>query len=205
MMGNNKLIIDNVSFFQDGLPLFKPINSTLLNGEMLIVRGINGSGKTTLLQAIAGLIVPLQGKITWNKNNINECEEKPLHFIGHLNGLKPTLTVREQLELFLILQKVAGEKNLNAVLEVLGLLNFSNRPINELSQGLMRRVIFAKLLLIPKPLWILDEPLTSLDVETQLLIQQFMNQHREKDGIVIASSHQDLTGIQSTVSQITLS
>lgn len=172
---------------------------------MLIVNGANGSGKTTLLTILSGLTLPSMGFVYWNDKNIHELiSPSHLHFIGHCNGLKPQLTVLEQLTLILLMHRKKRSLNVQSTLEQFALQTFVNTPIAKLSEGQRRRVALTKLTLIEKPLWILDEPLNALDMGSQIFIQDMINQHRDNGGIVIASSHHEMNDLSKSILKLTL-
>ena len=189
--------------------LFSDVSATLTNSDMLLILGNNGSGKSTLLRTLTGLQESTEGAITWNNQPIinNKEYQTQLHYIAHQTGLKPALTVLENIQLLFLLhqsnlptnaasprsQRPAGCEH---TLQKLSLDKILHTPVRQLSAGQQRRVALAKLLLIAKPIWLLDEPLTALDHATQLLLQEQINQHREQGGIVVVSSHQELAHIK---------
>ena len=84
------VFVKNLSYFRSERKIFEDINFSLKSGEILVISGTNGSGKTTLLRAISGLNSSVLGEI-----NINQ---KDIFLLGHNIGIKPNLTVGEDLE-----------------------------------------------------------------------------------------------------------
>lgn len=168
--------------------LFAPISFSLCAGETLLVEGSNGAGKSSLLRLIAGIATPAGGELQWQGQSL----KSDLHYIGHSHGIRLGLTVTENIRL-------AGELAEQRITEIdptlirLLLSAEKNTPVQYLSAGQKRRVALAKLFLIPKILWILDEPLTSLDITTQHLLLEKINQHQQLGGICIMTSHQPVT------------
>jgi heme exporter protein A len=161
----------------------------------------NGSGKSSLLRLISGLAHPIEGTIHWNHASItnNQAYYLNRHFIGHLHGLKEGLTVLENLALLLMLHQKAGDANEEECLAQFALTGVATKPVWQLSAGQKRRLALTKLLLIYKPLWILDEPFTSLDAHTQQILKALMNEHCRKGGIIVMSSHHPMeTNTEST-------
>lgn len=191
------LSLDSLCFRHGEHVLFADITYKLKSGESLLITGNNGCGKSTLLRIITGLMSPARGSITWNAQSIDNNEEyrANMHYMGHRNGLKSALTVTENLRLLLTLHLKDPFTEINNVLTYLSLHSLQHIPIRHLSAGQQRRVALAKLLLIKKPLWILDEPLTSLDDTMQTLLQQMINDHLQQGGIAIISSHHALNKI----------
>ncbi len=171
--------------------LFEPVNFTVQPGTVMQIDGPNGIGKSSLLRIIAGTATPAEGDIRWNGHSIQDSlveYSEQIHYIAHTNGIRHGLTIAENLRL-------AGElsqqpiHNMDAVLGQLQLIKLKNTQTQFLSAGQKRRTALARLLLIPRPLWILDEPLTSLDTATQDLMLAKINEHLDQGGLCIMTSH----------------
>lgn len=172
-------------------PLFTNISFELGNGDALLVEGANGSGKSSLLRLLSGLATPTSGDIFWREKLVQDVRldfTENLHYVGHSNGIKLGLTVAENLELS---RQLCASDNINidAVLSLLQLSTHKHTQTRFLSAGQKRRVALAKLFLFKKTLWILDEPLTALDVSTQQLFLEKLKEHLDSGGIAIISSH----------------
>jgi heme exporter protein A len=164
---NDKCIFDDISF-------------ELGANNLLLIEGPNGSGKSSLLRILAGIATPYSGEV--------RCANKEsLHYVGHMNGLKLGLTVAENLQLI-----HASEKNLAALLVDLQLSEYKNTVVKHLSAGQKRRVALARLFLSPKMIWLLDEPLTALDANTQIFFISKLEEHLSLGGIAVISSHHAL-------------
>jgi heme exporter protein A len=190
----NKLIVTNLSCVRQLTPLFNHLSFTLSSGEMLLIEGPNGSGKSSLLRLLTGLSTPAGGEITWQQTSIQHLAAhywQALHYIGHSNGIKLGLTVSENLHLAGCLANhvIADEE---PVLQALQLHAHKNTEASFLSAGQKRRLALAKLFLFPKPLWILDEPLTALDATTQAFFLSQLELHLQKGSIAIMTSHQPI-------------
>ena len=176
--------------------LFAHLSFEITAGSLLLIEGPNGVGKSTLLQLLAGLITPSSGEIHWQNIAIQQQREsyaREIHYIGHTNGIKLGLTVLENLQLasHLALASIASER-LSETLSRLQLENQRTKLAKQLSAGQKRRLALARLLLFRKPLWILDEPLTSLDAATQAMVMQLLEAHVNDGGICVMSSHQSI-------------
>lgn len=173
--------------------LFKNISFELTPGEILFVVGQNGAGKSSLLRLLAGFATPSDGSIFWQNKPISSAQteyHEQLHYLGHLNGLKLGLTVKENLQLSRLLSLKPPLINFDDVLSLLQLNQQKNTLVKNLSAGQKRRVALAKLLLSPKQIWILDEPLTSLDTASQSVFLSSLENHLKEGRIAIISSHQ---------------
>jgi len=191
--GRGELLdIRDLSFGRDDVPLFQDLQFGLAAGQLLLVEGDNGSGKTTLLRLLCGLLEPWSGEIRWRGNDIRSCYTDylaALSYVGHANGVKHGLTPLENLAVARDLAAVGGRPDLPAMLRRLGLHRHADTPVQALSAGQRRRLALARLLFGGKPLWILDEPLTSLDAAGRELIKSLFRDHLAQDGGIIMTSH----------------
>jgi heme exporter protein A len=188
-----------------GRLLVESLSFTLENGRALVVAGPNGAGKSTLLRAFAGLLPPMKGR--WSVTSESGDAQEPgalAHYLGHTEALKPALTARENLDFWRAMLAIPGPVSLHtpdSALGALGAPRIVDLPAAYLSAGQRRRVALARLLLAPRPLWILDEPLTALDAAGQELLNQLMREHLAQGGMVIAATHAPL-GVEAM--QLTL-
>jgi len=174
--------------------LFTGLSFTLSAGELLQVAGPNGSGKTSLLKLLCGLSPPLEGTVNWQNAPVRgEDFRRNLLYIGHQNAVKEDLSALENLR---IATDFAGEPLSDAqalaALARMGLAGREHLPAKVLSQGQKRRVTLARLLVSRAPLWVLDEPLTALDVRAVELIQLRLAEHLARQGMVVLTTHQPL-------------
>jgi heme exporter protein A len=176
--------------------LFSDLNFSLSVGELLQVQGANGSGKTSLLRTLCGFMMPVAGEIRWRGQNIRELGDAfyaEMIYLGHLNAIKDELNALENLR---ISAGLAGckvdDKQVIAALRRMGLRGRETLPVKVLSQGQRRRVALARLLLSNASLWVLDEPLTALDVGAVELMQELIGEHLVNNGMVIYTTHQPL-------------
>jgi len=156
-------------------------------GAFVEIRGGNGAGKTTLLRAIAGFLQPRAGRVVFSG------VEEPalaLHHVGHLSGLKGAASVRAHLRYWAGLFGVQSREDF--ALERSGLLAQADLPARVLSQGQARRLALSRLLVAPRPVWLLDEPAASLDAQGQLMLADLIDAHRASDGMVLAAVHEAL-------------
>lgn len=176
--------------------LFDGLDFTLTSGQLLHLRGHNGSGKTTLMRILAGLLMPEEGEVLWNGQNIRRQRQAfnaQLLYLGHLNGLKGDLNAIENLRTGAALGGLpVSEDAAWQTLADIGLRGFEDLPTRVLSQGQKRRVALARLWFNRAGLWILDEPFSALDVAAVDALQEVIRQQLERGGMVVLTTHQEV-------------
>ena len=175
--------------------VFAGLSFRLPPGGALVLTGANGSGKTSLLRLLAGLLAPAAGRLSWGGAAIarDVAEHRTrLHYVGHQDGVKPGLTPRETLAFWAALRgrQLSPETPLlDAALAAFALEPVADWPCRWLSAGQRRRLALARLLLIPAPLWLLDEPIAALDHDNQRRLERAIAQHRAASGRVVLATH----------------
>ncbi len=174
-------------------PIFSGLEFELMPGGALVLSGPNGAGKSSLLRLAAGFLRPADGLIAWNGEDLwadVEGHRRRLGYIGHLDAVKPLLTVAENVEFWLRLYGGAGAAE--AALEAFGIAHLAAVPAGLLSAGQRKRTALARLVAAPRPLWLLDEPGVSLDDDGLARLAGAIVRHREGGGMVMAATHLDL-------------
>lgn len=168
--------------------LCEGINLTLRGGDVCHLVGENGLGKTTLLNQIAGLLPTTQGVI----------DKARLVYISHQLGISPALTVAQNLRfLFSLYDIQADDDTIDTALDGVGLYGLGDTISVQLSAGQKRRIGLARLFVMTPthaPLWLLDEPLTALDVAMVAKLEARMGEFAKAGGAVLATSHQAMQG-----------
>ena len=167
--------------------LVRDLSFAAAGGDLVEIRGANGSGKTTLLRALAGFFKPRAGRVVY------EGVAEPalaLHHVGHLNALKGAASVRAHLRYWAGLFGVARRDD--EALQRLGLTQQADLPARVLSQGQARRLALSRLVIAPRPVWLLDEPASSLDAEGRSVLSELIAAHRGAGGLVVAAVHDAL-------------
>ncbi len=194
----------NLSCVRQYKTLFSDFSFSVSSGELLLIEGENGAGKSSLLRLLASLATPITGDVTWQGESIYQSQtdyRSELHYVGHANGLKLGLTVAENLKLINYLSS-ATIKNTDSILQSLQLFKEKNKQASHLSAGQKRRLALAKLFLFPKQIWIVDEPLTALDLASQEFFLHALTSHLKQGGIAVISSHHAIS--LSTIKMHTL-
>ena len=174
-----------------GREVFAGLNFEAATGEALAVMGRNGSGKTSLLRLVAGLLVPAGGTIALDGGNAELTLPEQCHYLGHRDALKPVLSVAENLAFWA--DFLGGERfDATESLAAVGLDHAIDLPAAFLSAGQRRRLSLARLITIRRPVWLLDEPATALDVAGQDMFGGLMREHLARGGMIIAATHAPL-------------
>ena len=182
------LTVTNLACARGGLTVLSSIRFTLKPGQALVLQGPNGIGKTTLLRTIAGLQPPQSGQI--------EAPPDSMAYAAHADGIKPTLTVQENLAFW---AAIFGLKDTAAAMAVMQLTPLHSRPAATLSAGQKRRLGLARLLVTGRKIWLLDEPTVSLDAASTALFTAMIGLHLGQGGSALIASHIDLGLRQSTL------
>lgn len=190
----NLLVAHNLVCRRGQSLLFADLSFSLAAGEMLFVQGENGSGKTTLLRSLCGLSSLVKGSITWRGKELEELTSQDWQdwlYLGHKDGLKEELSPLENL---LFWQGLRGNKPDEAAsiqaLQRAGLRGKELLAVRYLSQGQRRRAALARLLLNAPLIWVLDEPLAALDVNSTQWLSDILAEHLAAGGLILATSHQ---------------
>jgi heme exporter protein A len=185
------LRLSNVAVARGGVPVLSDVSFELATGNALILRGPNGSGKTTLLRAIAGLQPVLSGTIHGATDAVA--------YAGHADGLKAMLSVSENLTFW---AAVYGTRDITPALEAYALAPLSDRLTGTLSAGQKRRAGLARLMVTGRPIWVLDEPTVSLDVDAVALFADAVRGHLLAGGMALLATHIEL-GLDAQVLDVT--
>jgi heme exporter protein A len=188
--------------------LFSGLSFQLQRAQALLLEGRNGSGKTSLMHILCGTRRPEQGQVSWNDETIQELGSQyhaAMAYLGHKDGVKLDLTLMENL----IIAKNLGNSDAEALpsqaLEQLELAGYEDIPARHLSAGQRRRVALARLLLSRAPLWLLDEPFTSLDKHGIKIVETLVKRHLSNGGMLVMTSHHAVDFGSFTVQRINLS
>jgi heme exporter protein A len=185
------LTAQNVAVARAGVMVLAGVSFTLPAGRALILRGPNGAGKTTFLRAIAGL-QPISGGIL-------TAGEDDIAYGAHSDGVKPTLTVAENLDFW---AQIYGTDLAASAMSDMQLETLSSRRAGQLSAGQKRRLGLARILATGRKIWVLDEPTVSLDAASVALFGAAVQAHLAKGGAALMATHIDL-GFAADVLDIT--
>jgi len=201
------LEVKNLFCERDERILFKRFCMQVNSGEVVQIIGQNGSGKTTLLRILCGLSDAYEGDIFWQDElveNVRNNYYQSMLYVGHLSGVKGSLTAEENLQWMVQLDSSLNKCSIAKALKLVGLYGFEDVPCHSLSAGQQRRVGLARLYLSSAPLWILDEPFTALDKKGVSEKESLIAEHVSTGGTVILTTHHDLSIPKQTIRPINL-
>ncbi len=190
-MAAMKLTGEDLACRRGGRLVFSGLSFGVSSGEMLVLRGPNGAGKTSLLRVIAGLTPPAAGRLSLEGGDDDLTVGQQAHYIAHQNASKPQLTVAENLRFWARFHG-GDETRIRTALEAMDLERLSGYAAALLSAGQKRRLALARLTLVERPVWLLDEPTVGLDAASVARLRGLMEAHLEGGGLVIATTHIDL-------------
>jgi heme exporter protein A len=185
------LELREVGLSRGGRRLFAGLSLRLSAGEACALTGANGAGKTSLLRAVAGLVAIEAGEIDFGGADPAEARADGLHLAGHHDGLKPARTAREELS-FWSAWSGGSADSARAAAQALELERLLDLEVRRLSAGQRRRLALARLLAAPRPLWLLDEPLSPLDAAWRARFGEMMQTHLAGGGLILAAVHDPL-------------
>jgi heme exporter protein A len=181
------LTAEGLTCIRGGRQLFRDLGFTLASGELLLVTGPNGAGKSSLLRLVAGFLRPAAGRIAFEPEDGRPLAEA-VHYVGHLDGVKAAFTVAENLEFVRSFLR-AGAAEGDGLMR-LGLEALADVPAMDLSAGQRRRLALARLVVAPRPIWLLDEPTTALDGAGRSTLADLVSVHRSQGGMAILATHE---------------
>lgn len=187
------LSLEHVTCRRGERVLFTDLSLSLTSSTVLAVAGPNGVGKTSLLRLIAGLLPQQAGRIVIDLDGrkLAEAEERrqAVAWLGMADGLKGRLTIRENLA-FAVSLFAADAGAVEAALARLGLAALAERPSALLSAGQKKRAALAQMLVMGRPVWLLDEPMAALDAEGRGLVETLLAEHGQAGGIAVIAGQE---------------
>jgi heme exporter protein A len=183
-----RLTASDLACVRGGRQVFRDVSFAVGAGETLLVTGPNAAGKSSLLRIVAGLIRPQQGRLELEGADSELTVGEQAHYLGHQDALKPSLSVAENLAFWAAFLGGGGAKG-GAALAAVGLDGLAHLPAVYLSAGQRRRLSLARLLAVERPIWLLDEPASALDVSGQAMLAELMRAHLARDGLILAATH----------------
>ncbi len=169
-----------------GRIVFRNVSLSLAPGQLMQLTGPNGSGKSSLLRLIAGLNEAQAGAVTLAGGSEELSLGQQAHYIAHQEAVKAALSVHENLAFW---RDFMGGGDVEEALAAFDLTRLSSYPAGLLSAGQKRRLALARLVLVPRVLWLLDEPTVGLDTASLARLVTVMAAQLDRGGMIIAATH----------------
>ncbi|WP_421693265.1 heme ABC exporter ATP-binding protein CcmA [Aestuariivirga sp.] len=176
----------NLTLERGGRIVFRNVSLSLGSGELMQLTGPNGSGKSSLLRLIAGLNDAQDGTITLDGGGEELTIGQQAHYLAHQEPVKSALSVAENLGFW---RDFLGGGDVGEALAAFDLARLASYPAGLLSAGQKRRLALARLVLVPRALWLLDEPTVGLDTASLSRLTDVMERQRAQGGMIIAATH----------------
>ena len=189
------VLIQNLCKSYGTVPAVKDVSFQVEPGEIFGLLGPNGAGKTTTIRCLCTLAKPDSGTIEIGGVSVLEYPRearKRLGYVAQEVALDKILTGRELLELQAALYhipKVAARQRIEVLLEILDLHSYADKKTGTYSGGLKRRLDLAAGLLHQPEVLILDEPTVGLDIESRVVVWDFLRQLRSSGTTILITSH----------------
>jgi heme exporter protein A len=201
-----RLVAENLAVERDGRTILDDLSFNLEDGTALVVTGPNGSGKTTLIRAIAGFLPLSRGSLGLGPDDPDLTIGERCHYVGHQSAVRSSLTVAENVRFWASYLSGAAARSsqapIEAALDAFALSSLRDVPAGYLSAGQKRRLALSRLLACRRPLWLLDEPATSLDAQTQAAFNRIVDAHLAGGGLAVIATHAPLDLTRQTSLQL---
>ena len=182
-----RLKADGLACTRGGREVFHSVSFGLSSGEAMLVTGRNGAGKSSLLRMIAGLVRISAGRLELDGGGPDTPLSEQCHYLGHQDAMKPSLSVSENLQFWAAF--LYADRAIEPALEAVDLRPLADLPAAYLSAGQRRRLSIARLVAVPRPIWLLDEPTSALDSPSQKKLTDLMSGHLAGGGMIVAAAH----------------
>ncbi len=186
--------IKNLSLHLGNFSL-KDINLTIDDGEYFVILGPTGAGKTVLIECIAGLHHIKQGEIWVDQTEVTRLapEERSVGYVPQDYILFPFLNVVENIAFGLKqtgYSKTEMQERMKTLANLLGISHLLGRDVRSLSGGEKQRVALARALAPSPKILLLDEPLSSLDLQTSKYLRlELQRIHKELEVTTLHVTH----------------
>ena len=169
-----------------GRIVFRGVSLSLQPGQLMQLTGPNGSGKSSLLRLIAGLNEAQTGSVELIGGSDDLSLGQQAHYVAHQEPVKSALSVSENLAFW---RDFLGGGDVDDALEAFDLSRLASYPAGLLSAGQKRSLALARIVLVPRVLWLLDEPTVGLDTSSLERFVKVMAKQLDNGGMIIAATH----------------
>ena len=187
--------LKDVGFSFDSAPVLRDVNLTILQGDFVAIIGPNGGGKTTLVKIILGLLKPQKGKVRLLGSPPEKSSKRAGYMPQYATGEKD-FPIRVIDVVLLGLMGVTGcgpffkkdeRRRAEKALDLVGMLSFAQKRVNELSGGQLQRTLLARALVSDPEILFLDEPMANIDIGGQTKLFDLLGKLNEEMTIVFVT------------------
>lgn len=186
-----RLVADGLTLSRGGRLVLSDLSFAVAPGQVLLLRGPNGVGKSSALMVLAGLLEPQAGKLAFPGSDPEARPFSQLHYVGHDPAIKTGMSLKENLAFWVEVLGGSSER-IGPALAMAGLGQLDALDAGLLSAGQTRRLALARLLAVPRPLWLLDEPTSALDSQGSAWVGEIISAHIGQGGLAVIATHLDI-------------
>lgn len=190
------LEVSGLSFhYQSHVPVLTDLTFSVSDGEIIGLLGKNGVGKTTTLKLILGLLPLEKGSICLGNYSLYRHPmqyRKQINYVSESHDIYNNLTGKEYLNFIADMYEVPSEtrgKIYTPLIEAFQIEKYLNSPIKKLSHGTKQKIAIIASLVNDPLIWVLDEPMTGLDVEAVQVLKELIKSRAAYGKSVLFSSH----------------
>jgi len=186
------ITLENVTKSYDSVTAVDGINLHVRQGAILGLLGPNGAGKTTTIRMIMNILVPDEGSIQVLGQPVSDSTRDLIGYLPEERGLYPRMKVREIIVFLAALHgltEAEADRRAREWLAKLGLADWSEKKLVDLSKGMQQKVQFITAVIHKPPLVILDEPFSGLDPVNAATVEEIMIDMRASGSTIVLSTH----------------
>jgi ABC-2 type transport system ATP-binding protein len=186
------ITLQNVTKSYDSVHAVNDVSLRVKQGAILGLLGPNGAGKTTTIRMIMHILVADQGEIKVLDKPVSDATRDLIGYLPEERGLYPRMKVRDIIVFLAALHgltEAEAGRRADQWLAKLGLTDWSDKKLVDLSKGMQQKVQFITSVIHEPPIVILDEPFSGLDPVNAAIIEEIMLEMRGKGSTIVLSSH----------------
>lgn len=187
------LEVQNLSKSFDNTQALDDVSFKVHPGEVFALLGPNGAGKTTVMRLIMHILKPDEGEIFYNNETRSKLKRNLFGYLPEERGLYQRAKVLDLLVYIGTLNRLSHHRaEIEAIryLDKLGLVDYTQKRVSELSKGMQQKIQFILAMLHDPDILILDEPFAGLDPVNQMVLRDIVHESKKEGKIIILSTHQ---------------
>ncbi len=183
----------NLSKSFDNTQALDDVSFKVLPGDVFALLGPNGAGKTTTMRLLMHILKPDEGEILYKKEPRSKLRRNLFGYLPEERGLYQRAKVLDLLVYVGVLNRLSHHRaEIEAIryLDKLGLVDYTQKKVGELSKGMQQKIQFIIAMLHDPDILILDEPFAGLDPVNQMVLRDIVYENKKEGKIIILSTHQ---------------